>query len=200
MVDRRFSCGDLIKLGNDKDFYVDHVGLLATRGRLFSGARYEVHIPNSTIVKANITNESCFKERRLSPTIHVDPTTPAAKLKQLPIALSTAVKEATTAFTGVKYIQKENGVCCELRDMQDPMGLRFELSVMIQHDKSDSQKWKRYMTSANIAMLECLQARGIRMGCPRQQHEGLTSTSLGSSLSSAFDNPLTASGAWGFGE
>mmetsp|Transcript_5975 Transcript_5975/g.6835 ORF Transcript_5975/g.6835 Transcript_5975/m.6835 type:complete len:494 (-) Transcript_5975:791-2272(-) len=175
LAERRFSTGDMVKFSSDSTWYlVDHVGLLSTRVRLFEGGRYRTYIPNSTVVRATCVNASRVKQRRLTPMVYVDPMTPVAKLKKMPKELLQAVKEGTSDFHSVIYIQEDKGLCCEMRGMNESHGLRFELKVVLAHDPTDTLRWKRYETAANLAMLEYLQMNGIRPGCMRTQRETLT--------------------------
>ena len=102
MADKRFSTGDLVKIGSSDTLYIiDKVGILSTSVHCFIGPRAKVYFPNSILVKSTILNESRQKTRRINCTFCVDKETNAKKLKTLPKAILTAVKDATSEFRGV---------------------------------------------------------------------------------------------------
>lgn len=146
MADKRFSTGDMVRVGQQSPLYIiDKVGLLTTSVHCFNGPRAKVYFPNSVLVKSTILNESRQKQRRLKPCIYVDPHTKVAKLKLLPALLFDAVREKTSDFDGVHYVGANRGVGCELLGLDDNFGLRFEIAVTIDYSASDPLAYKRYI-------------------------------------------------------
>ena len=62
------------------------------------------------------------------------------------------------------YVGAERGLGCELLELDDNMGLRFQLSVLIQYDSLDPLAYKRWKTAANLAIISQLEERGIKLG------------------------------------
>ena len=115
MADRRFSTGDLVRIGSENSslYIIDKVGILSTSVHSFTGPRAKSYFPNSMIVRAQIINESRQKQRRLNVRVHVDPTTRIEKLTVLPAAIFSAVKEATMEYER-SFVGADKGVACEL--------------------------------------------------------------------------------------
>ena len=73
-----------------------------------------------------------------------------------------SVKASTADFRGVTYVGADRGIACELLGLDDPLGIRFELVVLIQYDCDDPLLYKRYLTAAHLAILEVLDERKIK--------------------------------------
>ena len=168
MADRRFSTGDLVRIGSESSslYIIDKVGILSTSVHSFMGPRAKSYFPNSLIVRAQIINESRQKQRRVNVRVHVDPMTRVEKLNLLSSAIFKAVKEATTDFE-CSFVGDDKGVGCELLGLDDPLGLRFEIAVLVAYDADDPLAWKRFLTVSHMAVLRVLQEKGVRVGQAR---------------------------------
>ncbi len=88
--DRSFAVGDWVEIGQVEG-NVEEVGLRNTKIRTFSNSL--VTMPNSSLMTGSINNWTRMKKRRAQVRLHLDPTTPPAKLLELVHALRKRLSE-----------------------------------------------------------------------------------------------------------
>lgn len=176
LADGRFKVGEVLTIGGVGTVTIRQVGLLQTRcTALFFGQMLTV--PNSTLAKACITNESRIVARRLPVVVTVDADTPTAKLTPLPVQLRDGAKAAITkaglgACTSLAKLEAKGGVGAadeakgggaEITGV-DKEGITFTLTLSVPLPDDDRTVWKRVHTYAMLGCLGVLEANRIKLG------------------------------------